>query len=82
MSKVQAVARVQVTVEFALGGGAWPAETPIGDINKRAREIAEDILRAGLVINGRTMTTGAGGKTPATIVGEPAVTAILVQEQT
>lgn len=79
MSKVQAVARVQITVEFAVGGGAWPADATIELINKQAREAAEQALMRGLSING--LVCMSNDKTPATIVGTPKVTAILVEGQ-
>ena len=76
--KVQATARVQVTVEFAVGGVAWSGDTQVELIHRQARERALDILRQGLVIGG---LTNVGARTPADVVGEPTVTTILVVEQ-
>lgn len=77
---MQAAARVQITVEFQVGGGAWPNDSKIEDVHRQAHESALDILRRGLVIDGLTVTAGAT-KTHATVVGEPRVTAILVERQ-
>lgn len=82
MNRVQAVARVQVTVEFAIGGSIWPPETSIEQIDKQARHAPLDILRRGLVIEGLTIGAQQTSKTWATVVGEPKITAVIVQEQT
>ena len=80
MSKVQASARVQITVEFAVGGSVWGDDCSIEQVHKQAHEGAVNILRQGLIIDGLTGTTGLG-KVHADIVGEPKVTAILVERQ-
>jgi hypothetical protein len=77
--KVQATARVQITVEFAVGGSVWGGDFPIEKVHEQAREAAIDILRRGLAIDGLTIQTGT--KTKAKIVGEPSVVAILVEAQ-
>jgi hypothetical protein len=77
--KVQALARVQITVEFAIGGGAWSSDRTIEQINAEARENALQILRRGLIVEG--LMCHSPSKTHATIVGEPKITAILVEKQ-
>lgn len=77
--KVQATARVQVTVEFAVGGQVWGSDAPIEQVHRQAREAAIDILRRGLVIGGLKISPQA--TTSADIIGEPNVVAILVEAQ-
>ena len=77
--KVQAVARIQITVEFAIGGGAWPSDATIEQVHKQAKDAAITALQQGLIIHGLSITSST--KTPAVIVGEPKVTAILVEEK-
>lgn len=77
--KVRAIARVQVTVEFAVGGQAWDDGATVEQINKQAREGAMSILRRGLAIEG-TVQGDASIKTLASIVGEPKITAVLVED--
>jgi hypothetical protein len=74
-TKIHAVARVQITVEFAVGGH-WAADAPIEQVRRQAREAAVDSLRRGLSIDGLVNTSQS--KTVAEIVGEPKITAILV----
>ena len=74
--KVQAMARVQLTVEFAVGGQVWGGDCAIEQVHKQALEAALGILRSGLRIGGV-----GNGTTFAEIIGEPRVTAILVEEQ-
>ena len=74
--KVQAVARVQITVEFAVDG-LWGGDFSIEKIHEQAHEAAIDALRRGLSIQG--LTVNSNNKTDAKIVGTPAVTAILVR---
>jgi len=80
VSAVRAFARVRVTVEFALGGGPWSDKATVEEIHRQARESAMGALRRGLVIEG-LVSEGRGDKTVATVVGEPAVTAILVEQE-
>jgi len=77
-NKVQAVARVQITVEFAVDG-AWGGDFPIEKIHEQAREAAVDVLRRGMVIDG--LTVKGVSKTEAKIVGQSKVTAILVESR-
>lgn len=80
MKKSQATARVQITVEFAVGGSVWGDDASVGQVYGQAREAALDILRRGLVIDGMTVN-GFNVKTRAEIVGEPVIKAILFEEQ-
>jgi hypothetical protein len=77
-NKVQAVARVQITVEFMVDG-AWGGDFPIEKIHEQARESAVNVLMRGLAIDGLTVKNGS--KTQAHVVGQPKVTAILVESQ-
>lgn len=80
--KVQATARVQITVEFVVGGSVWGGDFSVEKVHEQAREAAIDILRRGLIVQGLTQApTSAGQKTEAEIVGQPKVTAILVEAQ-
>jgi hypothetical protein len=78
-SRVQACARVQITVEFAVADSVWGEGATIEQVNSQARDAAINIIRRGLVIEG--LTVNSASKTHATLVGEPRVTAILVERQ-
>jgi len=77
--KVQAMARVQITVEFPVGGQVWGAECSVEQVHKQAREKAIEILGRGIAVQGHIPKDGL--PTRAEIIGEPKVTAILVEEQ-
>jgi hypothetical protein len=79
MAKVQAAARVQLTLEFAVGGQVWGADCSVEQIHKQAREKAIEILGRGLSVEGNVSRDGP--KARAEIVGNPVITAILVEEQ-
>ena len=78
--KVQATARVQLTIEFAVGGQVWNADAAVEQVHKQALEASYDILRRGLRIRG-IGASPAEHPTAAEVVGEPRVTAILVEAQ-
>lgn len=71
-------ARIAVTLEFDLGGGAWGPECTTGQVLKQARESALEAIRAGFVVDGLTIRSNL--KHEARIVGEPKVTMILVED--
>lgn len=77
--RVQATARVQLTVEFVVGGQSWNADAPVAQVHAQAREKAIEILGRGLSVEGHISKDGP--KMRAEIVGEPRITAILVEEQ-
>lgn len=79
--KVQASARVQITVEFAVGGQVWGDDCQIAQVHKQALEKAVEILQRGLRIRGMG-ASAADHPTPAEIVGEPKIVAVLVERQT
>ena len=78
--KHRAIARVQVTVEFPIGGVVWGPDCTLDQVTKQAWEGALSILRRGLVIQGLTIGEDKSLKTVAEIVGEPKITAILVEK--
>jgi hypothetical protein len=82
MSKVrtQACARVRVTIIIPIGGGAWGDDCTVGQIHKQAIEGAKTCLRQGFVVDGLINNSSAGIKAVATIVGEPIVEAIIVED--
>lgn len=69
---------MQITVEFSVDG-AWGGDAPIETVHEQAREEAINILRRGLVVQG--LTVKQGSKTEARVVGQPKVTAILVETE-
>lgn len=77
-AEVVARARVVVTVEIPLPD-KWGADCSLDQIQKQAKDGAENALRNGLVLS--YLQCGRDPKTEATIVGEPRVTAILVDEK-
>jgi hypothetical protein len=83
MSKIrtQACARVRVTIVIPIGGGAWGDDCTVGQIHKQAIEGAKVCLRQGFVVEGLVNNGAAGSiKAVATIVGEPIVEAIIVED--
>jgi hypothetical protein len=81
-TKVRATARVQLTIEISGEGGVWGADCSIDQVHRQAREGAIGALHR--VIN-RAARLDAE-QVPAVpinlrIVGEPKVTAVLVEEE-
>lgn len=75
MKRTQTRARVTLTVEIDLSQ-PWGPDATMGDVFKRATQDAIGAVRRGLSIH--HMTTGSDAKTPARIIGDPKVVAILV----
>ncbi len=73
----KAFARVMVTLEFTLSQ-PWGDAATVAEIRKRGAEEALERVMAGFVINGLTCKTNS--KTEARVVGDPKVTAILVED--
>ena len=71
MSKIQAKARVQLTVEVD-GGSPWGEECPIGQLYKQAAESARTNLLNAL-------KPGEHGR--VTIIGEPKVVGIITERE-
>ena len=70
-------ARVTITLEIT-ADSHWGDEVKGSQVRKQALEDVKGALRHGLVIEGMTSSVGnASTKTPARIVGEPKVVAIL-----
>lgn len=70
-------ARVQITVEI-VAGSHWGDGVNAGQVRKQAIDDVEGALRRGLVIHGLVSGMGPPGeKTPARIIGDPKVTAII-----
>ncbi len=80
MSMHTARARVVLTVEFACAG-SWNDTADVAQITKQAIDDAKGALRTGLAVDG-LVSHGGGGKRPATIVGTPRVTVVLIDEAT
>lgn len=77
--RIVARARVQVTVEMAVGDG-WGADCSISQVQKQAADSALQALRTGLIID-YLRAWHQRATQHATIVGEPKVTAILVDDE-
>jgi len=82
--KLSARARVQVTVELLLSD-TWGDDCTTAQVMKQARDGVEQMLMRGLAIvtpglRGAMTLPDGSSKTPATIVGEPKVTMVLVEE--
>jgi hypothetical protein len=85
MSKPSVRARVQLVVEFAVPD-AWGTDCSFDQVRKQAIDAAHDILRRGMAVNG--LVGYKTGYLPdssekrvlveANLVGEPKVTAVLV----
>lgn len=76
--KVKAHARVQITLDIPVTD-VWGDDCKVDQIHKQAAESAIQELRLGVSIH----ALQAGGRRPnveATIVGEPRVTIVLVEE--
>lgn len=68
MRNLQSRARVQVTLDIVVPD-VWGADCPMDQIWRQAKDSALNILSKGL------------GPGPTPIVGEPKVTAVLVEEE-
>ena len=79
--KVQASARIQITVEFPVGGQVWNEDVSVEQVNRQAREAALEILARGLSVEGTTVPGKPAPLTRGEIVGEPKIIAVLVERQ-
>jgi hypothetical protein len=68
MKRLQSRARVQVTLDIAVAD-VWGADCPMEQIWRQARESALRAIANGL------------GPGPLPVVGEPKITAVLVEEE-
>lgn len=79
MKRPTAHARVQITVDIIVGGGAWGEECTVSQVHSQAVDSARGALRGGLVIDGLSRHTSE--KTGAVIVGEPKVTMVILEDR-
>jgi hypothetical protein len=80
--KVQASARIQITVEFPVGGQVWNEDVSVEQVNRQAREAALEILARGLSVEGTTVPGKPSAPlTRGEIVGEPKIIAVFVERQ-
>lgn len=79
MNKIEARARVRVTVEIEIPGGAWGSDCTIDQVYKQAKETAIGTLRQGLIIDG--LRQGNMAEARAMLIGDPYVTAVLADKQ-
>lgn len=70
MSKVKAVARVKITLDIPLGD-SWGADCPIAQVQEQASRSVLAMLRNNKIAE----------LARALIIGEPQVTAILIDEE-
>ncbi len=82
MNRVKATARVRITLEFPVGD-SWGGECSTDQIQKQAKESAMAILRNARQPEGhvfpRSVLADLLDRRVAQIVGEPTVTAVLVE---
>lgn len=80
--KVRATARVQLTIEIDGEGGVWGAECSLDQVHKQAREGAIGALNRVVSRAGNPEAEKQPlARIAIRIIGEPKVTAILVEEE-
>lgn len=76
----QAVARVQVTLEFA-AEGVWGGDCTVAQIQKQAADHIRNKIMQGFTIDGMGFRTDGERKTDCSIVGEPKIITYIVEEK-
>lgn len=78
--RTRARARIRITVEID-AAGVWGGECTVDQVRRQGVEAVEDALRRGLVINGLSCSNAIKQeKTPATLIGEPKLTMVVVED--
>lgn len=73
-------ARVQITIEVDVPD-SWGEECKLDQVKKQATEKVEQLLRQGFIVHQLTMHPGPRSNVEARIIGEPKVTAIMVESK-
>ena len=76
--KVSIYARVRITLDIPINQG-WSSDCNLEQVYRQAKESAINELRLGLSING-LINTLSRAKSNGTIVGDPQVTTIIINE--